>query len=165
MFSRILPSVILSVFVLGLPLAIAYASPRHVVHSGRAWSELRCADDRSPVRVSVSVTPFVHDDGYWQLWVANDTAWNYGNWAGNALSRSTRPDAGGYICAKGGDLLKINGSFSGGDMYLVYRKSSTRSGADQITDVRIGERSYDIGNGCWWSGNGVGGYDMMCRIR
>lgn len=119
--------------------------------------------------VSVNVTPFVYNndinDGRWRLWVANDTAWNYGNWAGNPLARSSGPEAGGYICAKSGDFVKINGVFGGGDMYLVYRKASTRSGADQITNVRIGGRSYDAGDECWWSGNGAGGYDMMCKIR
>ena len=155
--------------VLTLPMAFAQAASRHGSYSGQAWNGLRCDNDRSPLLVSVGVTPYVYNndvnDGRWKLWVANDTAWNYGNWAGNPLAHSTGPDAGGYICAKSGDLLKINGMFGGGDMYLVYRASRTRSAADQIVSVRLGDKSVRVGDGCWWSGNGAGGYDMMCKVQ
>lgn len=135
-----------------------------------------CSDGRRLLEVAVEVTPFVYrDDGdrdyyreSWGLWVANETAWLWGNWgAGKALARSSDAYAAGSLCGKRGDTIRINGSFAGGDMYLVYRASASRSAADQITNITIDGRSYSVGRGsdCSWDGNGVGGYDVVCNVK
>lgn len=169
MLRRFFSFFVLSLVFLGLPVAFTQAAHKNTSYYRLALGNY-CANGRSPLLVAVSVTPFVYknevSDGRWGLWVANETAWEWKNWGmGNALARSMSPDAGGYVCAKRGDELRINGVFALGDMYLVYRKSSTGSAADQIVNVRLGGRSYDIGDGCKWDGNGMGGYDVVCQIR
>lgn len=137
---------------------------------------LSCAGSRHAMKIAVDVTPFVYaDDGdvdlrseSWSLWTANEDAWLWSNWGTEkALARSTNAHAAGYMCGKRGDEIRINGSFQDGDMYLVYRASASGSAADQITDIHIDGDSYLIGNGkdCWWDGNGVGGYDVVCEIK
>jgi len=169
MLRRLFSFLVLSLVFLGSPLAFVHAAHENISYYRPARGS-SCADGRSPLLVTVSVTPFVYknevNDGRWRLWVANETAWNWRHWGlSNALARSSGSEASGYICAQEDDLLRINGVFADGDMYLVYRSSARRSAADQIVRVRVGGKALSIGDGCWWDGNGMGGYDMMCAVR
>lgn len=137
-------------------------------------SDVSCSSSRSSKKISVSVESLVYADDTdtdtnsesWQLWVANEDAWLWGDWGqGNALAYSTDNDAYGYMCARSGDELRINGSFDDATKWLVYRSSN--AAADQVISINIDGRSYSLGTGkdCSWDSNGIGGYDIVCEVK
>lgn len=134
-----------------------------------------CSQGRSKMDVDVQVTSMVYADDAdsdtrnetWILWVANRTSWFWSDWGkGNASAYGNAAWSKGRICAKSGDEIRINGTFEDAAKYLVYRNSGN-SAADQILDLYIGGKKYEIGSGksCNWVKNNSNGYDVICVVK
>lgn len=143
----------------------------------------RCGNGRSATTVTVTVPSVVYADDAdsntatedWTLWAANKTTWNWSQWGeDHAMATDDDSSASGVICAKSGDTLLLNGSYTDGTRYLVY-KDSNRYGADYISSITIGGKSYtifsdwrDVDSGdraCTYASNSSGGYDLSCTIK
>ena len=143
----------------------------------------RCNGNRSVTTVAVTVPSLVYADDAdsntatedWTLWAANKTTWNWSKWGeDDAMAIDDDSSASGTICAKSGDVLLLNGSYMDGTKYLVY-KDSNKYGADYISSITIGGKSYtifsdwrDVDSGdraCTYATNSQGGYDLSCTIK
>lgn len=136
--------------------------------------DLSCTASRETKEVEVRVTPEVYakgkeHDGRWILWAANETAGMWKDWGkGKMFGESWGNRASGFLCAKSGDEIRLNGMFSErDDWYLVYTVSGTQNPADQMVEARVGGEKYEIGEGenCRWDANGLGGFDVVCTVR
>jgi hypothetical protein len=123
----------------------------------------------APYELCVSVEKAVTGNVW--LYAANETAprVNWTQWfsASPVASGSANNEICGAVnfALQAGDKLVINGAWANGKKYLVYKGGADGSAADQLKEIWIDDRSYEVGKECAYESNGKGGYNVVCTLR